>query len=74
MPVIDMKGTGRNIKEMMTLTGKSAKDIQDACGLTTRNAVYRWISGDAMPSIDNLVVIAFLFGTTMDQIIAVRMN
>ena len=71
MPVINMKATGDNIQQMRKQAGITVKDIQVACGLTTGNAVYKWINGTCMPTIDNMVVIADMFGTTIDKIIAV---
>ena len=32
-------------------------------------AIYRWQRGDALPSIDNLVILADLFGVQIDDII-----
>ena len=71
MPVIDMIATGNNIKKMCIANGLSVKDIQNACGFTTGNAVYKWISGKCMPTIDNMVIIADMFNTTIDNIIVV---
>ena len=58
MPVIDTVATGANIKARMTAAGKTVKDVQNACGFTTGNAVYKWINGICMPTIDNMVIIA----------------
>ena len=72
MPAINMKATGNNIQQMRKQAGISVNEIQTACGLTTGNAVYKWINGICMPTIDNLVVIADLLGTTIDKIVAVN--
>ena len=40
-------------------------------GFNTPNAVYRWFRGDAMPTLDNLVILAAIFGVLMDDIIIV---
>ena len=69
MPVIDIAATGRNIQRMCDDKGITVKDIQNACGFTTGNAVYKWINGKCMPTIDNMVIIAHMFGTTIDNII-----
>ena len=71
MPIIDMIATGQNIKRMCNDRGISVKDIQNACGLTTGNAVYKWIRGVCMPTIDNMVIMADMFGTTIDNIVVV---
>ena len=72
MPMVDMDGTGKNIRFVMDRAGKTVKDIQQACGLTTCNAIYKWLNGVCMPTVDNLVIIAFICGVTVNDIIAVR--
>ena len=71
MPVINMAATGRNINDMRMRAGLTVRDIQTAMGFNTPNAVYRWIHGDAMPTLDNLVILATIFGVRMDDIIIV---
>ena len=72
MPVIDMIATGHNIHETCINAGLTPKDIQEACGLTTRNAVYKWMNGVCMPTIDNMVIIADLFGVSLDELVVVN--
>lgn len=72
MTVIDVAATGNNLRTMCISAGVTPKDMQDACGLTTRNAVYKWFNGTAVPNIDNLVIIADVLGTTIDKIICIR--
>ena len=43
-------------------------------GFTTPQAVYKWQHGVAMPTLDNLVVLAAVFGVPMDEIIVVDVN
>ena len=72
MPVIDMVATGENIDRMRREQGMSVKDIQEFFGLGTVNTVYTWIRGKKLPSIDNLVLLADMFGTTIDDILVTR--
>lgn len=72
MPVIDTKATGQNIKIMMKARGFKIADIQEKCGFNTPQAVFKWMRGDAMPTIDNMVIIADMFGVTVDAIIVVN--
>lgn len=69
MPTIDMKATGKNIKDKMVKKGMTAKDVQTVFGFNTPQAIFKWFRGDALPTIDNLVILANIFGTTMDDII-----
>ena len=71
MPTINMAATGRNINAIRRRAGMTVRDIQTAMGFNTPNAVYRWLRGDAMPTLDNLVILAAIFGVLMDDIIIV---
>ena len=71
MPTIDMVATGRNIMRLREAAGFTVKDIQDIFGFATPQAIYKWQHGTAMPTIDNLVVLAAVFGVTVDQILVV---
>lgn len=69
MPVIDMTKTGQNIIILRKQAGLSVRDIQEVFGFTTPQAIYKWQQGLALPTIDNLVVLAGLLGVTIDEII-----
>lgn len=69
IPVIDMTATGCNITRMRKNAGLTVKDLQDIFGFSTPQAIYKWQRGTAMPTVDNLVVLAAVFGVTIDDII-----
>lgn len=71
MPTIDMVATGRNITRLRENAGLTVKDIQDIFGFATPQAIYKWQHGSAMPTIDNLVVLAAILDVTVDQILVV---
>lgn len=71
LPTIDMVATGRNIKRMRKAAGLSVKDLQDVFGFGTPQAIYKWQNGAAMPSIDNLVVLAAVLQVRIDDILVV---
>ncbi|MBE7005222.1 MAG: helix-turn-helix transcriptional regulator, partial [Ruminococcaceae bacterium] len=35
-------------------------------------AIYKWQRGDAMPTLDNIVALAAIFGVTVDEILVYR--
>ncbi len=71
IPAIDMAATGRNIARMRENAGLTVKDLQDIFGFATPQAIYKWQHGTAMPTLDNLVALALIFGVPMDDIIVV---
>lgn len=72
LPYIDSIETGININDLRISAGLSVKDIQSVFGFSTPQAVYKWIRGDSIPSVDNLVVLAKVLGVTIDDIIACK--
>lgn len=71
MPSIDMAETGRNIIRLREQTGLSVKDLAQIFGFATPQAIYKWQHGTAMPTLDNLVVLAAVFGVAMDDIVVI---
>ena len=69
IPTIDMVRTGHNINRLRKLAGVSVKELQAVFGFATPQAIYMWQKGLAMPTIDNLVVLAALLDVTIDDII-----
>ena len=69
LPVIDMIGTGQRILELRKAAGLSVSDLQKMFGFGTPQAIYKWQHGVAMPTIDNMVALAIVFGVTVDDII-----
>ncbi|MBO6309815.1 MAG: helix-turn-helix transcriptional regulator [Oribacterium sp.] len=72
MPVIDTKATGAKIKTIMKEKGFKISDIQDRCGFNTPQAIFKWMRGDAVPTIDNMIIIADMFGVTIDEMIVIN--
>ena len=72
MRVIDTVATGATIKAMMKKRKLTVTDVQSKCYLQTQMAVYKWLRGDSIPTVDNLVILAELFGCKIDDIIKTR--
>lgn len=68
-PAIDMIATGNNITRLRQGKGMTVQELQNIFGFSTPQAIYKWQRGTAMPTLDNLVVLAAVFGTTLDAIV-----
>lgn len=73
-PYIDMIRTGKNITRLRKNNNLKVQDIQKIFGFETPQAIYKWQRGDSLPSIDNLVMLAKIFNTTIDKIIIISEN
>ena len=69
IPVIDLTATGINIARLRVNAGLTVKDLQVVFGFSTPQAIYKWQRGAALPTVDNLVVLATIFGVKIDDIL-----
>ena len=71
LPVIDMVRTEQNIGRLRKQAGLSVRDLQDIFGFATPQAIYKWQQGAALPTLDNLVVLAAVLQVRMDDILVI---
>jgi transcriptional regulator with XRE-family HTH domain len=74
MPVIDLAATGLNIAHLRVRAGLRVRDLQDIFGFGTPQAIYKWQRGDTLPTVDNLAVLAAVFGVKIDDILVFEEN
>ncbi len=72
IPTIDMVRTGNNIARLRMEAGLSVRDLQSILGFATPQAIYKWQQGRALPTLDNLVVLAAVLGVRIDDILIYR--
>ena len=69
IPYIDTVATGQKIDRLRISANMSVRDMQEVFGFSTPQAIYKWIHGTSMPTVDNLVILAALLGVTVDDIV-----
>lgn len=69
MLVVDLAKTGENIKRLMFVKELSYRDLQEVFGFKTPQSIFKWMRGDCLPTIDNLIILADTLGCKMDDII-----
>ena len=69
LPIIDMVRTGENINRRRKHAGLSVRELQDIFGFATPQAIYKWQQGAALPTIDNLVMLAAVLQVRIDDIL-----
>ena len=74
MPTINMVATGINITNMRQAAGLTVRDLQQIFGFATPQAIYKWQNGTAMPTVDNLVILAAVLGCKIDDLLIVDTN
>ena len=70
MTRVDMVATGNNIAAIFRRNGITRTKAADMIGVSPV-AVTKWCQGINMPTIDNFVIIAEVFGVKIDDIVRV---
>ena len=72
VPVVDMKLTGQNIVSLRKQRGISVRDLQYMLGFTTPQSIYKWQRGETLPTLENLVALAFVLGVDIGDILVAK--
>ena len=68
-PTIDLMRTGANIVRLRKAAGLTVHDLQMVFGFNSPQAIYKWHNGAALPTVDNLIVLAALLHVRIDDIL-----
>ena len=68
---IQQKETGRRIKKLLCERGYTVKDVQSVMGFENPQAVYKWMSGKSLPSLDNFIILSRLLHTSIEDILVI---
>ena len=68
MGILDLKQTGKKLKEISFQHGYSAEKLSIKLGFS-RAAVFKWFSGTTVPKIDTLAILASMFDVKIDDLV-----
>ncbi len=68
-PVIDPEATGARINTLRKDRGLSVLYLRDYFGFSTTNAIYKWLRGEALPTLDNMFALSVLLDIPVNDII-----
>jgi transcriptional regulator with XRE-family HTH domain len=69
IPVINKVKTGKMIQLYMKMRGLSVQDVADSLSLGCVQSVYHWLSGQSLPSLDNLYALSRMLDVPMDVLV-----
>ena len=71
LPKVDMVQTGEMITGLRRKNNMTVTDLQKLFGFNTPQAIYKWMRGETMPTVDNLVILADAFHVSISDIVVV---
>ena len=57
--------TGKRIKQLLSEQNYTIREIQGAFGFENPQAIYKWIAGKSLPSLDNFIILSRLLHTSV---------
>lgn len=54
---------------MLKTNGYTVKDVQEVMGFENPQAVYKWLSGKSLPSLENLLILSKLLNISIENIL-----
>ena len=71
-PVIDLVRTGTNIKMLIRKSGNTVAGVGRMLGIADRSTLYKWMRGDALPGIDNMLALSILLDVSINDILVTK--
>lgn len=66
---IDVAATGRKLREQRIACGLTRMDVFRLCGRFTSECLSRWENGTALPRLQDMAVLAAMYGVTVDDLV-----
>lgn len=63
--------TGKRIKQLLSEQHYTVHEIQGAFGFENPQAIYKWLSGKSLPSLDNFVILSRILNTSIENILVI---
>ena len=70
-PVIDPVATGVKIKALIKMSGNTFAYVGRMLGIADMSTMYKWLRGDALPGIENLLALSTL-GVPINDMLATK--
>lgn len=72
VPVINLEKTGTNIKKLRKERGLTIRKLQEYFPFTNPQPIYKWEYGAHLPTVDNLVILAYALGVRIEDILVIE--
>lgn len=70
---IDMEATGKRIKQLRKEKGLTI-DYLAECFDSSYQSIYKWQSGQTLPTLDNAIRLSAIFKVPLEEIVILRKN
>lgn len=71
-PVIDVRGTGSNIRRLRLERELTVQDVQRYFGFASVQSVYAWEKGRSLPATENMYALSVLLDVPIEKILVVH--
>lgn len=68
-PTINVRKTGQNITRLLNERQITVRELQSYYGFDTPRAIYKWLRGEHLPSVDHLFALSRLVQVPLQDIL-----
>ena len=61
----------KRIKQLLSEQNYTIREVQGAFGFENPQAIYKWIAGKSLPSLDNFIILSRLLHTSIENILVI---
>lgn len=72
VPILDRRETGFRIAQLREQKGFSVVELQKIFGFKTPQMIYNWQNGTNVPNAQQLLILTYLFGVSIEDIIRTK--
>ncbi|MBQ8160199.1 MAG: helix-turn-helix transcriptional regulator [Clostridia bacterium] len=69
LPRISLIKTGDRIEQLRKKNGLSVKQLAMILGFNSTQSIYKWQRGDALPTLEHLLILSIVFDVPIDSIV-----
>ena len=70
--VIDIEKTGKHLRELCRQYGITITEIQNELYLKCPQSIYRWFKGESLPTVNHLIVLAYMMRLPVEELIVLK--
>lgn len=68
-PIILVDETAKNITAQIESSNLNVSELQNLFGFEQPQAIYNWREGKSLPSLDNIIKLAYFLHTSVDELV-----
>lgn len=71
MKTVNVAETGKKLQRIRESKGLSVYRVEKMIDGCSKGAIYKWERGECLPRVDNLLILADIYGVSMEEMLVI---